>query len=179
MPFRPSLAQCSLSVSNEGRYCGTSLVKCSKCNEKITFSSCNKIELKNLMKELDLLTKPLWRQWWVNWPQVEAVISFKSYCVPLAFPQCKNQPSLRLRTPRIIFWGVSRWTYTVSWTRSETTSNRKWRIPSNNYAINPVINPQHMRQRVMVVVLCAYVCYHFNCYVPPLQVENKVPLVFS
>ena len=40
-----------------------------------------------------------------------------------------------------------------------------------------IINNPHLR--VTVVVLGAYVCYHFNCYVPRLQIESKVPLVFS
>ena len=39
------------------------------------------------------------------------------------------------------------------------------------------INPRRMRHRVTVVVVC--VCYHTNCYIPRLYVENKVPLGFS
>ena len=39
--------------------------------------------------------------------------------------------------------------------------------------------PQCMYQRVMIVILCVYVCYHFNCYVLRLQVKSKVPLGFS
>ena len=42
-----------------------------------------------------------------------------------------------------------------------------------------LINPRRIHHRVTVIVLGAYVCYYFNCYIPCLQVESKVPFVFS
>ena len=54
-----------------------------------------------------------------------------------------------------------------------------WSSLDGKYLHMRVINPLRMRQKVTVVVLSAYVCFHFNCYVPRLQVESKVPLVFS
>ena len=41
--------------------CSTLLAKCSKCNEEISLTSCNRVELKNLMEQLDLLIKQMWR----------------------------------------------------------------------------------------------------------------------